>query len=374
MKSIKIQLNKAKNQSYSIFIERDFSKPILNFLQKEFRGSTCVIITDETVEELYGKKLYALLKKSGRKVFIFSIPDGERSKNQKIKTMLEEKMLKLHIDRQAVIIALGGGVVGDLAGFIAATYMRGIPYIQVPTTLLAMVDSSIGGKTGIDTPQGKNLIGAFWQPRAIFINLKCIDSLSQKQFKNGLMEAIKMFITSDLKSFNYVEKNINSLLDRKEKVIKMVVKNAIKIKTGVVSRDEREEGERMILNFGHTIGHSLEKLSKYKMLHGYAVALGVMVESRLSVDAGKLLESDYARIKKIIIDKIGIDLKEFDAYKAEEILNHTKNDKKTKNGKSQYVLLKKIGEVNSNKNIFAHHITDTAVVRVLRKIKLAGSI
>lgn len=370
MKPLKIQLNKVKNQSYSIFIERDFSKPIRNFLQKEFPKSTCVIITDETVKKLYGEKLFILLKKNGRKVFLLSIPDGELSKNQKNKTIIEEKMLKLHIDRQAVIIALGGGVVGDLAGFIAATYMRGIPYIQVPTTLLAMVDSSMGGKTGIDTPQGKNLIGAFWQPRAIFIDLKCIESLSHKQFKNGLVEAVKMFITSDLKSFNYVEKNIDSLLDKEAEVIKKVVKNAMQIKTRIVGRDEREDGERMILNFGHTIGHSLEKLSQYKMLHGYAVALGIIIESRFSVDAGKLSESDYLRIKRLLVDKIGIDLKELRAYKAEEILNHTKNDKKTKSGKSQYVLLKKIGEVYANKNIFVHHIKDTAVVRVLKKIKL----
>jgi 3-dehydroquinate synthase len=374
MKPIKIKLNKKIRNPYSIFIERNSYGQILRFLKKEFPQSVCVIITDETVKKLYGEKLRALLKKDGRKVFLFSIPDGELSKNQKNKTILEEKMLKLRIDRQAVIISLGGGVVGDLAGFIAATYMRGIPYIQVPTTLLAMVDSSIGGKTGIDTPQGKNLIGAFWPPRAIFIDLKCIRSLSQKQFINGLVEALKMFITSDLKSFDYLEKNINKLLNREAQAVKNVVKSAIRIKAGIVERDEREDGERMILNFGHTIGHTLEKLSQYKMLHGYAVALGIIIESSLSVDASKLREQDYLRIKNLLVGKMRIDLKQLRAYSAKEILNCAKNDKKTKNGKLRYVLLKKIGEVHNKKNIFARHIEDTAVVRVLNKIKLADNI
>ena len=161
MEKVKIQLKKTGHAFYKILIGHNFSKNIAKFLRKEFPESVCVIIADETVKKLYGENLRKELKKNGQKVFLFSIPEGERSKNQKYKTMIEEKMLKLRIGRQSVIVAIGGGVVGDLAGFIAATYMRGIPCIQVPTTLLAMVDSSIGGKTGIDTEQGKNLIEPF---------------------------------------------------------------------------------------------------------------------------------------------------------------------------------------------------------------------
>src|SRR3989344_9560185 len=201
MKHIKMKLNNMNHDSCHIFFESDSFKHITNFLEKEFPESACVIITDKTVEKLYGKELRALIKKgirnNARKVFLFSISPGEKSKNQKYKTIIEEKMLKLRIDRHSVIIALGGGVVGDLAGFIASTYMRGISYIQVPTTLLAMVDSSIGGKTGIDTRQGKNLIGAFWQPEAVLFRLQCLGTLPQEQFKNGLVEAVKMFATSD---------------------------------------------------------------------------------------------------------------------------------------------------------------------------------
>lgn len=371
---IKIKINNVKDCSYPIFIESDSFKHIVNFLGKKFPESACVIITDKTVEKLYGEKLRALLKKSGRKVFLFSIPPGEKSKNQKNKTIIEEKMLKERIERQSVIIALGGGVVGDLAGFIAATYMRGISYIQVPTTLLAMVDSSFGGKTGINTAQGKKLVGSFWQPEAVFIDFKYLETLSQKQFINGLIEAVKMFITSDATSFSYAEKNIGKLLGRNRQVIKNVVKNAILVKAPIVEKDERDTGERAILNFGHTIGHAFEKLGKYKILHGYAVALGVIVEAGISLSIGQLKQSDYLKIKEFMADKIGIDLKYFRAYKPKEIIDNMKSDKKNKNGKPHYVILKEIGKVNTQNNTFAHPIENATVVRVLKKIKLENKI
>ncbi len=346
-------------------------KDIKIFLRKKFPDSTRVIITDHIVKKLYGEKLRALLQQGGHKVFLFSVPAGEQSKNQKYKTMIEEAMLEARIDRQSIIVALGGGVVGDLAGFIAATYMRGIPYIQVPTTLLSMVDSSIGGKTGIDTPQGKNLIGAFWQPQAIFVDLKFTEKLSQKQYIDGLLEAIKIFITSDAKNFAYAEKNIDSLLARDRKVLARVVKNAIRLKTNIVARDEKENGERMILNFGHTIGHALEKSSRYKMTHGHAVGLGVIVESRLSMEVGKLAPKDYSRIAELLIGKMGVEPNILQTYQTKEILEKTKNDKKRKDGQTRFVLLEKIGKVKVKKNTFAHPVSDTIVARVLAKVKLA---
>ncbi len=367
MNQIKVKLKPPKEDSYPIFFERDSSERIVKSLKKEFFGRTCVIITDDIVRKLYGEKLRARIKKAGHKVFLFSIPHGERSKNQKYKTVLEEKMLQSGIQRQSVIVALGGGVVGDLAGFIAATYMRGVPYTQIPTTLLGMVDSSIGGKTGIDTPQGKNLIGAFWQPKAVFIDSNYLKTLSNEHFVNGLVEAVKMFITSDAKSFEFVEKNIDRLMKRDTEVLEIVIRNAVGIKAGVVERDEKEKGERMILNFGHTIGHALEAVSDYKMLHGYAVGLGIMAEAALSQNEGVLGESDLLRIKKILSDKMGIDLKYLHSSKAKKIIEMTKIDKKTKNGKPQFVMLEKIGKVYVDKNMFAHHIDDRAVTRVLER-------
>ena len=374
MTNIQGKLQRKQNAPYTIFIDRDFSKGIIRFLKTKFPKSACVIITDNKVRKLYGEKLLRLLRKNGKKVFLFSVPPGERSKSQKCKTIIEEKMLRLRLDRQTVVIALGGGVLGDLAGFIAATYMRGIPYLQVPTTLLAIVDSSIGGKTGIDTRQGKNLIGAFWQPEAVFIGLQCLDTLPQEQFKNGLVEAVKMFATSDAPSFHYVEKNIDALLGRNRKVVTTVVKNAIKIKARIAARDERESGERMILNFGHTVGHALEKTSKYKILHGYAVALGILVEAGVSQSIGKLREPDSLRLRKILIDKIGISLKPLRTYKTREIMKSVGSDKKVLNGKPHYVLLRRIGEVHMQKNKFAHPVKDTIVADVVKKLKLTGKI
>ncbi len=373
MKDIEIKLNKIHQNSYFIFTAYKSFKRISEFLRKNFPNSSYVIITDQIVEKLYGEKLFQIIKRSGKKTLLFSVPSGERSKSQKYKTILEEKMLENHIDRHAVIIALGGGVVGDLAGFVAATYMRGISYIQVPTTLLAMVDSSIGGKTAIDTPQGKNMIGAFWHPRAVFVDLKFLESLPQKQFINGLIEAVKMFMTSDRKSFLYVERNIDMLLKKDKRIIKNVILNALKTKARVVERDEREVGERMILNFGHTIGHALENLSKYKILHGYAVALGVIVEARLAVNNGKLREEDFLRIRRLLVNKMGIELKYLRSYKWREILNHSKNDKKTKNGKPHYVILKEIGKVYREKDKFAHPISDMAVRQSLKEITLENN-
>ena len=309
MKKINVKLKTKALISYPIFIDCDFSERIAVFLKKEFPESACVIITDGTVRKLYGEKLLRLLKKTDRKVFLFTVAQGERSKNQKNKTAIEEKMLRLRLDRKTVIIALGGGVPGDLGGFIAATYMRGIPYVQIPTTLLAMVDSSIGGKTGIDTPQGKNLIGAFWQPQAVFIGLNCLTTLPQKHLKNGLFEAIKMFATSDAASFRNVGKNIGALLNRNTKILTQVVRSAVEIKSGFISRDEHESGERMTLNFGHTIGHALERLSGYRMLHGYAIALGMLAEAGMARELGILEARDFLRLRSVLVDKMKLDPK-----------------------------------------------------------------
>jgi 3-dehydroquinate synthase len=374
MSSIKVKLKTKPDRQYTIFVERDFSTRISWFLKHRFPKSACVIITDSTVRKLYGEKLHSLLRKEGRKVFIFSVPPGEASKSQKHKTIIEQKMLQLRLDRRTVVIALGGGVPGDLAGFIAATYMRGIPYLQVPTTLLSMVDSSIGGKTGIDTPQGKNLIGAFWQPEAVFIGLDCLETLSQEQFKNGLVEAIKMFATSDSLSFKYVEKNIDALLRRGRKAVEIVVKNAIKIKARVVGRDEREGGERMVLNFGHTIGHALEKISKYKILHGYAVALGMLVEAGVAEQTGKLPKADRLRLEDILIGKMGIKPAYLRATQIRAIINNVGGDKKAVDGMPRYVLLERIGSVYAPKDRFVHPIKDRIVVEILREIKLADKI
>ena len=213
-----------------------------------------VIITDDHINTLYGPILVTALAEF--KPLLFTFLSGEISKTNKTKQTLEEQMLQQHCDRDTLILALGGGVVGDLAGFIAATYMRGIPYIQIPTSLLAMVDSSVGGKTGINTSQGKNVIGAFWQPRAVIMDTTCLMTLSEIQMINGLIEALKMFMTHSLADFNYVDTHLDRILNKDMAALNHVVQQAVTIKISMVSLDEQDHGQRMTLNFGHTIGHA----------------------------------------------------------------------------------------------------------------------
>ncbi len=241
-----------------------------------------VIITDHHVKKLYGDALLEKLLQRGFQAQLLSFRAGEKSKNSRVKERLEGEMLRHQCGRNTMIVALGGGVVGDLAGFVAATYMRGIPYIQIPTTLLAMVDSSIGGKTAINTIYGKNLIGAFWQPTAVIADLNFLTTLSQEQMINGLMEAIKIFLTNDRDQFFFVQEHLAQLLIPDLGLLEGVVIKAVEQKMALVHKDEKESGERMILNFGHTIGHAMEQVSQYKIMHGYAVGLGILVELKIS--------------------------------------------------------------------------------------------
>src|SRR3989339_99013 len=368
-KQIKINLPSAHRQ-YDIVIGNGLLKPLIQFIKKQ-DVSHIVIITDSKVRKLYGDKLLKDLKNNIQYPIsnIFHFSHGEKSKTQKIVTHLHNEMFKLACSRDTLIIALGGGVVGDVAGYVASTYMRGISYIQIPTTLLAMVDSSVGGKTGIDTKYGKNLIGSFWQPVAVFITPGVVETLPRKHIINGLLEAIKMFLTHDIEMFEYVRKNIKNILDLDLHVLEKIITRAVEIKARVVMRDEREKGERSILNFGHTIGHAIEKLSKYELMHGEAVGLGMLVEARISMLMGVLDEEDYIEIenflKKILDIKIlgywDISAKGGPAFGWKDILREIRLDKKAKDGEARFVLLKGIGEFYKEKNNFVHSVDEKII-------------
>ena len=319
-----------------------------------------VIITDHYVRKHYACLVEQALKSGGYNTLLLSFPCGEKNKNIRTKTKLEEKMLLEGCDRDSLILALGGGVVGDMAGFIAATFMRGISYIQIPTTLLAMVDSSVGGKTGIDTPQGKNLIGAFWQPKAVISDIECLKTLPQKQVINGLIEALKMFLTSDVESLNYLQQNLGGILRRDENILINIVHRAVKIKANIVQNDEKEKHQRATLNFGHTIGHALEKLSDYQLLHGYAVALGILVEVKIAQLMGHLEEKHYLLIKTLF-SRLYILTSELKKFDVNDVIKNTKSDKKNRAGLVHYVLLNDLGSVYEMKNQFAHPVPDEVV-------------
>ncbi len=365
MNQISMKIPAQQAFSYPIHVGSNLLLQPEKWLPADGRGKQWVIITDDTVNKIYGENLSGILKESNP--LILSFLPGEKSKNQQTKQYLEEQMIQHHCNRETVIVALGGGVVGDMAGFIAATYMRGISYIQIPTTLLAMVDSSVGGKTGINTPQGKNLIGAFWQPFCVVADMNCLTTLPQIHIINGLIEVIKMFLTNSDTYFHYVSNHIDNILNKDIKILENIVEKAIKIKVNIVSSDEKENNQRMILNFGHTIGHALEKITQYTLLHGYAVALGMLVEAKIAQLLGFLSYEDYNAIRLLLL-KLNISGNQLKEIHSDAIIQATKTDKKIKDNKVRYVLLKKIGQVYHENNTFAHPVSDEIVAKSLLEV------
>lgn len=343
--------NKNPASSYSIFIENNLLKN-LHWLPKHVHN--IVIITDNKVKKLYGTDLQKSLIKLKKRVLLLSFRPGESSKNYHMKYRLEKKMLQQHFDRDTFILALGGGVVGDLAGFIAATYMRGISYIHISTTFLSMIDSSIGGKTGINTAFGKNSIGAFWNPYSVVIDTQCLKTLPRKHFMNGLIEALKIFIVQDKKNFHFVYKNIQDVLNHGISNYPIILES-IRLKSKIIMKDAKEKNIRAILNFGHTIGHALETLSGYKILHGFAVGYGMLVEAKISELLGKLSHAEYLKIAEILL-KFGLHPKKLKIFDIKKILAIIKSDKKSKDGKARYVLIKNIGAVYDINNQYTHNV------------------
>jgi 3-dehydroquinate synthase len=367
MPKVAVRIPASLASNYPIFIEADLLRRPGLWLP-DISIENMVVIADTTVKKLYGDILSQALKKTGYPFLVLTFRGSESAKNQKTKQSLEEQMLKHGCGRRTLCIALGGGVTGDIAGFIAATYMRGIPLVQIPTTLLAMVDSSVGGKTAIDTPYGKNLIGAFWQPRAVVADTRCLQSLPKTHLVNGLIEAIKMALTSDKKAFQYIQKNWRQCVAGNEKTLQYVIQRAVTTKAAVVAEDEREQsGPRMILNFGHTIGHALEAVSHYKLLHGYAIAYGILVEAKIAELLGILAPKDFSQIEALFAD-LGIHTHQLQKYSLEKILNAAKGDKKNRSGKTCYILLKTIGQAFIHQGLYAHPVEDALVKQAFQLI------
>ena len=300
MKIIRLKLAQKIDNSYNVFIENGLGKKIAQKLRSLKLGKKYLIITDTKVKKLYGNSLLRYLKKNSIKADILSFTPGEKNKIMQTIESLAERMVEKGFDRKDAIIALGGGVVGDIAGLLSAIYMRGIPYVQVPTTLLAMVDSSIGGKTGVDLKNGKNLLGTFTQPKAVFVDPLYLKSLPSKQIKNGLAEIIKYGVIKDKNLFNFIERNLKKILGLDKKALEKIIFDSIKIKVQIVEKDEKEGNLRMILNYGHSFGHVLEKMSGYKLLHGFAISIGMVIINKIAVEKKILNPKDAERIKKLL--------------------------------------------------------------------------
>ena len=302
------------------------------------------LIADDQVAGLFGDTLLASLSQAGIKVSLVTFPHGESSKNLATIAELASKLAGLGIDRKDGLIALGGGVTGDITGFLAAIYMRGIPFVQIPTTLLAQVDSSVGGKTGVDIPEGKNLVGCFYQPKAVYIDTEVLKKLPAEELLNGLAEVIKYGVIYDRGFFDFMEERRAAVLRLDLEVMAEVVARCCAIKAAVVAADEREADLRRILNFGHTIGHAVEAASNFAIAHGKAVAMGMMAAAGLARGKGLLAAAEAERLATLIAD-YGLPVTIPAELDRMAIKSYLKTDKKAVGGRPFFVLPTTIGKV-----------------------------
>ncbi|MBI5043393.1 MAG: 3-dehydroquinate synthase [Nitrospirae bacterium] len=335
------------DRSYDIIICNECIKDTGNHLSEIGLRGKVGIVTNPVVNRYFGRRIRESLKGAGLKPFTITIPNGERYKTLKTVTNIYDKLVSLKFERGSSLIALGGGVIGDITGFAAATYLRGIPYIQVPTTLLAQVDSSVGGKTAVDHRKGKNLIGAFYQPQRVLIDIDTLHTLPRREFIAGMAEVVKYGVIADEVFFNYLEENLNDILSQKTDSLLHIIKRSCEIKAHIVEKDERDvSGRRAILNFGHTFGHAIETITGYKKFkHGEAVAIGMVMAARLAVQLNLCSHHAYKRIKDLL-NRIGLptELPKLNFSETMKIMQH---DKKVSEEKIKFILPKRIGEVIS---------------------------
>jgi 3-dehydroquinate synthase len=349
-------------RSYPIFVgDVGFSDPskLAEGLAPYLKSNQVAIITNETIAPLYLQQVQSAL--GNRQVDVFQMPDGESYKSLDTYAQVMDFLLEKKHNRSTCLIALGGGVVGDLCGFVAATFQRGVDFIQIPTTLLSQVDSSVGGKTAVNNPAGKNMIGAFYQPLAVFADISVLETLPDREYAAGLAEVVKYGIIYDADFFAWLEANAQALVQREKYALTHIITRSCEVKAAVVSEDERESGRRAILNYGHTFGHAIEKLLGYgRLLHGEAVSIGMVMAARLSVEFSGLALADSQRIEKLLqqfslpVTLEGLELN------AEAMIDAMGMDKKVVDGELRFVVADQMGSVR-----VASHVSVSALGKTL---------
>lgn len=327
---------------YTIELMQDFSKLVSCLTRLGYQKDQRIcIVTDSNVEPLYAKEVQSLLANAFETVIVYTFPAGEANKNLETVYGLYQTLIEAHFDRRDLLVALGGGVVGDLCGFTAATYLRGIDFIQVPTTLLAQVDSSIGGKTGVDFLQYKNMVGAFCQPKLVYMNLSVLKSLPQKQLVSGMGEIIKHGLIKDVSYYKWLDAHHDDILSLDPKVTEEMIARSCDIKRQVVELDPTEKGDRALLNFGHTIGHAIEKLCNFSLYHGECVGLGMISAAYLSLQLNNITEDEFEDIKNCL-KNFGFK-SEIRGIAPDEVLAVSKSDKKMVGKQVKFILLSSVG-------------------------------
>lgn len=361
---ITAKLSAQKNRSYDILIGSHILDSIGTVVRKFPVGKNVFIITDQTVGRLYAHRVKKSFQKAGfTDIGCIQIAPGERSKTlDTVKTVLSKlHTFDRHQERKILIVTLGGGVVGDLGGLVAGLYKRGVPYIQIPTTLLGLVDCGLGGKVGVNLLNGKNIIGLFWQPKLVYMDITVLKTLHKREMKSGLAEAIKCAMIRDKRLFSYIEKNWDAILSGDENALKTIVGPCVRIKTDVVQRDERDEKDiRIILNFGHTVGHAVEAATDYSVYrHGEAIAVGMICAAELAYHLGMCTSKNVERLENLIRNT-GLPLY-IKKCTVASIMQSMKHDKKFVGGKNKFVLPTDIGKVTVRKGI-----DETLIRRVIK--------
>ncbi|MBP6496952.1 MAG: 3-dehydroquinate synthase [Psychrobacter sp.] len=330
-------------------------------------GQQVLIVTNETIAPIYLKALQQPLEAQFT-VQVCVLPDGEQYKNQSSINQIYDVLMAAHFNRDVTLIALGGGVIGDMTGFAAASFMRGVNFIQIPTTLLSQVDSSVGGKTGINHPQGKNMIGAFWQPQMVLANMSTLKTLPARELSAGLAEVIKYALIMDVEFLLWLEHNLPAMLALDLAILGEAVKRCCQYKADIVAQDERESGVRALLNFGHTFGHVIETHEGYgNWLHGEAIAAGMVQAAELSQKIGWLTVDDVARVKRILsLANLPITPPPIEVQTALDLMGH---DKKVKHGQIRLILLKSLGEAVLTNDFDPHLLTDVLAKHATPAIK-----
>jgi 3-dehydroquinate synthase len=370
--SIRLNLVRQIDDSYNVVVGANLFPQIAQELKRDFPTvSKYAIITDSNVLELYGGKLDLCLGGQGLNSKLFSFPAGEKNKNMDTVNKLLNQLGKAKYNRDSLVIALGGGVVGDTAGLVASLINRGVAYVQIPTTTIAQADSAVGGKTGVDLPSGKNLAGVIRQPQRVYVDVETLRTLDSRNYRSGLVESVKHGVIKDANFFGWIEENMEVILKKDQQALIYLAKQNTRIKGEIVEMDPDEKSLRKILNYGHTIGHAIETASRYSLLHGEAVSLGMMVEAAIARASGDFLYEDLERQNNLLRRVTGLDEIPRIPQKIsnDTILKLTLGDKKASGGKATYALPKRIGEMKDYGGKYSTTIDDRLVIDALNSYR-----
>ena len=370
MSVFNVELKKVVDDSYEIEIGYDLMNQLVEDIETGLVGKIkkFAVITDTNVQDLYAKPICSKLKKAGYQVDLFVFPEGEKSKTRRTKEQIEDAMLEKGYRRDCCIIAVGGGVVTDLAGFVAGTFGRGVPFINYATTLLAAADASVGGKTAVDTPLATNLIGLFNQPQKVYIDINAWTTLPKREMISGLSETIKHACLASEDMFEFIEENLEDILNYEKFACEYIAENNCQIKYSVVMKDEKESGLREILNLGHTVGRAIETVSDYKLLHGEALGIGMAAEVLLSARLGYMSEEEAERVIALY-RRAGLPTNIPEYIDREALVKKLYTDKKVRDGKLRFVLQRGIGDVvEFSPGVFAKPIEEELAREIIMEL------